>query len=666
MPPGPPPPNSEIKKNSVPKPKSIKEVPRYLVKLIGTFTYRLIYIFKLVWDTSPFILLAMMFMAVFNGVMPVLGAWLGARILNTLASVSNGIQFSDVVKLLIFYFVYLFLNTLAQHINNVVTRISSEKVANHIKVMLMSKAKDIDLCSFDMPEFYQKLENARREASMRPMQILSSTFSIVSTVISMVTFIVILAAISPVAPWIIVALSIPSAIISFIYRRKNFEYMWWRSKDRRKMSYYYDDLIVNKDLAKEIKIFNLADLFLGRYNDTFRQYFKGLKKLFVNEGLWNIGIAVISTAVNCALFVYIAKMVVDGKLMVGDYSLYTGALTSISAGVTTFITTTATIYEGTLFIDNVISFMKEKRRIVSILPEPRELHKGGDHKIEFRDVSFRYPGTKRDVLKHINLTFDQGDTVVLVGLNGAGKTTLIKLLTRLYDPTEGQIFLDGYDIREYKPEDVYNLFGIIFQDYGKYAFTPRDNIIFGDIDREIKEENVKKAAEESGADKFIDKLPEGYDSALTRFFEEDGIEPSIGQWQKLSIARAFYADSDIIILDEPTASLDAIAEQEVYSQFEKLRRGKTTLFVSHRLSSATTASKIVVLDDGEVAEIGNHETLMAKKGKYYKLFSTQAKRYVSGSNKINDGRTGVPPAAGVPPEERNGQNSEGQTLPDSR
>ena len=220
---------------------------------------------------------------------------------------------------------------------------------------------------------------------------------------------------------------------------------------------------------------------------------------------------------------------------------------------------------------------------------------------------------------------------MLVGLNGAGKTTLLKLLTRLYDPTEGTILLDGYDIREYDVKDLYSMFGIIFQDFGKYAFTVQENIGFGESKRMADTDAIKEAAQKSSADEFIQKLKNGYKTPLMRIFEDAGLELSIGQWQKLAVARAFFRNSDIIILDEPTASLDPLAEQEIFTQFESLSKGKTTIFVSHRLSSATIASKIVVLEYGEIIEIGTHKELMQKNGKYAQLFQTQAHRYIEQS-----------------------------------
>ena len=252
--------------------------------------------------------------------------------------------------------------------------------------------------------------------------------------------------------------------------------------------------------------------------------------------------------------------------------------------------------------------------------------------LEFKNVSFSYPGTSRRVINDVSFKISSGEQIVLVGLNGAGKTTLIKLLTRLYDPTEGVILLDGRDIREYDVAALYDIFGIIFQDFVKYAVDVNENISFGDVGEEATAEKIKDAAKRADADSFIVKLPDSYETPLMRIFEDNGIELSIGQWQKLSIARAFYKKSDVLILDEPTASLDPLAEQEVFNRFAELGENKITVFVSHRLSSATTATKIIVLEDGAIVEMGNHRDLMEKEGKYHLLFTTQAKRYIEATD----------------------------------
>ncbi len=640
------------KYHTIPRPENIKEVPGFLKTLLTSFFSRLFYIFGIVWEAGPWILFSMVVIAILNGVIPVLNAFITANIINSLSGAARTLEIglplaeqidamlaNEASRSVIFWLVIQLAFTISRsifsNIDTIVTRVSGELVVNRIKLKIMNKAKDVDLANFDTTEFYEKLENANREAGHRPVQILNSTFKIFSTLISIVSFIVVLCAVSPLAPAFIIVLAIPSAIINFIYRRKNVMYIRNRSKERRMMD-YYSRVITNKDIVKEIKMFSLSDMFIDKYKGTFKKYFAGLKRLFVAEGLWHIGLTILNTAVNCALFVYIAIQVCNGSQQIGDYSLYVSALTSISGGVGTLISTTATIYEGTLFIENVMDFMKTEKNIVPIIGKPAEIKKGAPHTIKFDNVSFRYPGTMTDVIKNVSFTINQGDTVVLVGLNGAGKTTLIKLLTRLYDPTEGKIYLDGRDIREYNTKELYDMFGIIFQDFGKYAFSVTENIAFGEIDKTIDDGKIKEAAIQSSADEFIEKLPDRYDTPLMRIFEENGIELSIGQWQKLAIARAFYSDSDIIILDEPTASLDPMAEQEIFNRFDELRKHKTTIFVSHRLSSATTANKILVLEYGSLIEMGSHSELMEKKGRYYELFSTQAKRYIENADIISE------------------------------
>lgn len=637
MPPGPfggPPPHEMNEKLKEPLPKSIREIPGYLKRVSHSFFTRLIYIIKLVWEAKRSLLIMMIFTAAFNGVSPVISAYISANLLNRVAEVLalSDPVFATICEVLLpamlLQFGYMFLVSLINTVSNMIIRISGEVVTNHVKCKIMNKAKEIDVASFDMPEFYERFENANREAGSRPIQVINSTFSIVSTIISAVSFIVILSSVAWFAPLVVILLSLPSAIITFTYRKKNFRYMRRRSKERRQMS-YYSDMLVNKDMVKELRLFGLSDTFIFNYNKVFARYFSGIKNLITGEAVWGIIISLVTTSVNCALFFFIAYTVTTGSGQIGDYSLYTGALTSIASCVATLVTTTSHIYEGTLFIDNMIVFMNEKKHIVPTLPEPLHVERHIGHTIEFQHVYFRYPGTSRDVLKDISFIINPGDTVVLVGLNGAGKTTLLKLLTRLYDPTAGKILLDGRDIREYDTGELYAMYGVIFQDFGRYAFTVSENIHFGEITKPVDHEAISEAAKASSADDFINRLPQGYDTPLMRVFEQTGIEPSIGQWQKLAIARAFYSDSDVLILDEPTSSLDAIAEQEIFNQFDALRKDKTTFFVSHRLSSATIATKILVLENGVLAETGNHAELMAKKGIYHELFTTQASRYIA-------------------------------------
>lgn len=632
MPPRPMQPNYQRPK----PPKSIKDLPRYLSELFGGFFKRFFYIVKLVWRTGHWIPIMMSFIALFRGVTPVIGSLISRNILNELQTViKNGylpesaFWSSGILYLLIALFAYRLLILVVNNINSGMNRIAGEKVVNQVKQQIMDKAREVDLASFDNPAFYEKMENANREAGHRPLHILTETFGVVSSVIELVSFLVVLLS-APGLSWItfvVILISIPSAVVNFVYRRKNFRYMRFSSKERRQMQ-YFSGVLVDKDLAKEIRLFDIADTFISRFLTAFRSYFVGLRKLIVSESVWHIFFSVVTGVTNLVFYIIIAKQVFVGTMQIGDYTLYTGAIASVASCISVLISSTGSIYEGTLFIDNLIAFMDEKQTVVPQISPACQVARGAEHTVVFENVSFRYPGTKKDVLKDINFTIHPGEAIALVGLNGAGKTTLIKLLTRLYDPTAGRILLDGKDLKDYDLKSLYQTFGIIFQDFGKYAVTVEENIRLGSIHRNAPMETVENAATQSTAGDYIEKLPKGYQTPLMRIFEQDGLELSIGQWQKLAVARAFYADSDIMILDEPTASLDPMAEQEIFNQFDRLRNHKTTVFVSHRLSSATIADRIFVIENGCLIEKGSHKELMEQGGKYHELFTTQSKRYI--------------------------------------
>ncbi len=634
------PPMMPMTKKDKSKPKGFKGRIKSIGSQIKGFFSRYAYIFKLVWEASPLTLFVMSFTAILTGLLPVIGAFITKRLIESITlafNFSSGLLTNttseEILKTIIFWIVFQFFFMLCQSLTNTIysaiTSLSGEKVSNHIKCKIISKAKTIDVAQFDLPEFYQKLENASREASFRPIQILSATFSMISSLISMISFVIVLFALSPLAPLFIIILALPAAIIKFVYGRKNFLYARGRSKERRHME-YFSQLMTHKDLVKEVRIFNLSDTFIGKFKTTFAKYYKGLKKLVVQENIWHVIITVTTGVVNALLFFFVAYQVLNGngQFTIGDYTLYSGALTSILGAVSSVVSSTATIYQGTLFIDNMIEYNKVESKILPIQDPPLDVNRHIAHEIEFKNVCFSYPGSSKLVINDVSFTLKPGTTTVLVGLNGAGKTTLIKLMTRLYDPTSGVILLDGEDIRKYDLAQLYQIYGTIFQDFGRYAVSASENIYYGDVNAPIDEDRVKYAAENSGASAFIESLVRQYDTPLMKYFEEDGTELSLGQWQKLSVARAFYSDSDIMILDEPTASLDAMAEQQIFQQFESLTEGKTSVFVSHRLSSATTADNIIVIEHGKVVEEGNHKQLMELNGKYCELFTTQAKRYI--------------------------------------
>ena len=621
--------------DGIEKPKRLREVPRFIYLRIKGFFSRLGTIVGLVFHSAPICLFLMLFFCLAEGVLPVIGAYISRDLLNAIASLLGISATAEplavlrpILVLLVFQICHSFCSKVVTRVNSVVTALAGEKVSNHIRIMIIGKAKEVDISSFDRPEFYEKLENANREAGMRPVGIIQAVLRVASTLISAISFIAVLFTLSPFAPLVVIAAAIPGAIISYHYRQRNFHYIRRHSKERREMS-YYSGLMVNKDQVKEIKLLGLGDTIISKYQTAFGKYFGGLRRLIVREGVSQILVSLISTVAHGALFAYVAYHVIYSSAAIGDYSLYSGALTSIAGYVTTLVTSTAAIYEGTLFIDNMIAFMKEEPHVVCALPEPRTAERGTHHTITFDKVSFAYPGSDRMVLKDMSFTLSSGERTVLVGLNGAGKTTLVKILTRLYDPTEGRVLLDGKDVREYDPEEYHRMFGAIFQDYGKYAETVAENIRYGDVHTPYSDARIGKAIEDGDAT-FVSDLPLGTQTPLTRLFYEDGLELSGGMWQKLSLARAFYREADFLILDEPTAALDPLAEEEVFRRFYQLSEGKLALFVSHRLSGATLADRILVVGEGRVLENGTHAELMALEGHYHRLFSTQAIRYAEG------------------------------------
>lgn len=623
------------------KPRRLREYPRYLARVVGGFFSRFFYVVRLLLETSPWLFVLMALCSVVSGVLPVGVAYAGKYVINAIseALAGEGIDLADgilttfrgtlsaVALFLVLQFLFTLCTRLLSRCEAAVRSLAGERISAHIRLKIMRKAKTVDLGSFDDPAFYEKLENANREAGMRPLQILSATFSTISALISAVSFFVILCTVGWEVPLILFVFILPSAIVNHVFRTRGFWYMRRASKERRQMN-YYAHVVTDKDLAKEMRLSDLSDTFIDKFEGAFHTYYRGIRRLTLREMFWQIFAAVVRLAGETAIFFYIAYRVVGGHMQIGDYSLLSGALVSIGGQISTMLNATAAIYEGTLFIDNLMTFLAEKPTIVPSLTAPRVPAHHVPHIIRFEDVGFRYPGAERDVIRHFSCEFRTGDRVVLVGVNGAGKTTLIKLLTRLYDPTEGRITLDGYDLREYDPAALYPIFGTVFQDFGKYAATAGENIALGNTHRPPDPEAIRRAAELGDAAPFVEKLENGYDTPLMRYFEEDAAELSQGQWQKLSIARAFYADADIFILDEPTAALDAIAEQEIYDRFAELSQDKLTVLVSHRLSSAVTATKILVVADGMLAESGTHAELMAAGGIYHHLFSTQAKHYI--------------------------------------
>jgi len=420
---------------------------------------------------------------------------------------------------------------------------------------------------------------------------------------------------------------IPSFIASSRYGLKNYRMMRWQSPEKRQQM-YLNRLMTVDDFNKEIKLFNLGDFFIRRYQFLAEKFYEENKRLQVARNLNNFLWSALSIAANSGIYLYVALQAVTRVISLGALSQYTMAVNQAGQNFQGVLDGISSMYENHLFINTLFEFLEYQPKIVSPEhPVPIETpltSKGLD--IEFRNVSFTYPDKAQPTLKNVSFTLRSGEAIALVGRNGAGKTTLVKLLTRLYDPDEGEILIGGRNVKEYDLHELRDHIGVIFQDYVKYNMKASENIGVGRVGEVENLDLIDAAAHKSGANTVIGRLQEGYDSMLGRWFDK-GMQLSGGEWQKVALARAFMRDARILILDEPTSALDAQAEYDVFTRFRHLTEGKTAIFISHRFSTVRLADRIFVIENGEVIENGSHQELMALDGRYAQLFNLQAEAY---------------------------------------
>jgi ATP-binding cassette subfamily B protein len=498
------------------------------------------------------------------------------------------------------------------------------RLYNHINEMVISHAISLDLSFYENPTFYDMLQRAQSEAGFRPLSVLARLLTLASSTITISSLLALLLRFNP---WIVLALVLtvlPALFVQARYGRRTFRLLSGRAPESRQL-FYYTQLLTSEQSVKEIKLFNLAPLFLERYRALFARFYRQDRALTIRRQLFGAALSLLSQAGYYGCYVYVIARVVVGAITLGDLTLYGTIFRQLQSSLMSLLDALTTMYENLLFLSNLSAFL-ELRPVLSEngTQAPSEWQEG----LVFHDVSFRYPGAATCALRNVSLHVRPGEKIALVGENGAGKTTLVKLLTRLYDPTEGYITLDGVDLREYDLKSLQKRIGVIFQDYVRYYLPARENIGLGQVDRLDDMERIVAAAKKSKAHDTISQLPSGYDTILGRWFDE-GSELSWGEWQKVALARAFVRDAELLILDEPTASLDARAEYQVFQRFSELIQDRAAVLISHRFSTVRMADRIVVLRDGEVVERGTHSQLVAQEdGLYARLFAMQAEPYV--------------------------------------
>ena len=497
------------------------------------------------------------------------------------------------------------------------------KYTHHISVRVMEHAAGLDLLAYEDPTFYDRLERARVQATDR-LYMIQAIGRLIQQVITTITLSVTIMVFSPWLLLLLVVGVIPAFVgethFAFLGYAKNF-----RQTPIRRQLDYLRVLGGSKEAAKELKLFGLRDFLTGRFKGLSTQVYEEDIALARRKMGWGAVLSAIGTAGYYTAYVFAVWRTVTGVFSFGTLSLLANAIREASSNLQQTFSTLSTIADQALFLTDLIAFFEMRPTIESkpnALPAPRPIRRG----FEFQNVSFRYPGSSRLVLNKLNFHLHPGERVALIGENGEGKTTIVKLLTRLYDPAEGQVLLDGVDLREYSLEDLYREIGVIFQDFMRYEMTARENIAVGRIEQIDNAQLLEQSAQKSLADGVVRKLPSGYEQMLGRRFD-GGVDLSGGEWQKVALARAYLRDSQVLILDEPTSALDARSEYEVFQRFAELTAGKMALFISHRFSTVRMADRIVVLENGRIAEEGDHDALTQLGGRYAEMFELQAASY---------------------------------------
>ncbi|MEH2468372.1 ABC transporter ATP-binding protein [Nostoc sp.] len=496
-------------------------------------------------------------------------------------------------------------------------------MGQRVNVLILEKALTLDLRQFEDSEFYDKLTNARREASVRPLSLVSRTFGLVQNALSLITYGILLVNFSVWAVLVLILAAMPVFIAETKFAGEAFRLFSWRASETREQ-HYLENLLAREDFVTEVKLYQLGEMLLGRYRNLFDQLYGEDRDLTLRRGLWGYLLGLVSTGAFYLAYAWIVLETVLGKISLGDMTMY---LTVFRQGQSTFsnaLTSIGGMYEDNLYLSNLYDFLEEE--------VPKSWGKatiGLDSQdgIRFENVSFTYPGSSKLALRNISLHLKPREKLAIVGENGSGKTTLIKLLTRLYTPDSGRIFLDGLDLQEWDVDVLRRRIGVIFQNFVRYQFTVGENIGVGDVEHLENKTNWQTAAQKGMAQSFIDQLPQSFQTQLGRWFKE-GQELSGGQWQKIALSRAFMrSQADILVLDEPTSAIDAQAEFEIFNHFRAITQNQMVLLISHRFSTVRMADKILVIENGEVIEQGTHKELLQLGGRYAKLFQLQAAGY---------------------------------------
>ncbi len=579
----------------------------------------------LVWTTSHTLTISLAMFTLAGGLLPSAIAFVGKLIVdNVVLANRSGLQVDRQQALLYVGVEAIAIVLLAATQKGLVVCQSLLRVllAQRVNESILEKALTLNLAHFEDSEFYDKMSQARSQASSRPLSLITRTFGLCQSALTLITFSGLLWRFSGWAVVVLIVAAIPAFIAETRFSEHAFRLFRWRSPETRQQ-HYLETLLAREDYAKEVQLYQLGGMLLERYRDIFNRLYEDDRNLTIKKGFWGYLLGLLSTVAFYGAYAWIVIDAIAGVITLGEMTMY---LVVFRQGQSTFasaLTSIGGMYEDNLYLANLYEFLDQP------IPQSQGRITQGTIKdgIRFENVSFSYPGSDRPVLNNISLHLPLGEKLAIVGENGSGKTTLIKLLTNLYQPTNGRILLDGVDLKDWDVDVLRRRIGVIFQNFVQYQFTVGENVGVGDVEHLDDRKEWQLAANKGMATPFIDVLPEKFDTQLGKWFK-GGQELSGGQWQKIALARAFMrSDADILILDEPTAAMDAEAEMNIFNHFRSLTQDRMVVLISHRFSTVRMADKIVVMANGEIIEQGSHELLLKAEGRYAHLFSLQAAGY---------------------------------------
>jgi ABC-type multidrug transport system fused ATPase/permease subunit len=587
-------------------------------------------VFALIRDSSRAFALGVVLVLVGQAALPGSMAWVGKLIVDAVVQSARTGSEADrarVLELVALEFGLMVVSTLLSRAQSLLRELLRASLGNHVNTLILEKATRLELRHFEDADVYDKMQNARREASTRPLTLVLELASLAQHALMLVSYAVLLARLSWWSVLVIALASLPAFVAEARLSGEAFRLTSWRAPEGRRHN-YLEWILTRDSHVKEVKLFGLAGLILARYRKLYDKFYAEDRALAVRRAVTGLALGALSLAAFYGSYAAMASRAARATISLGDLTLYLSLFRLGQESFQSLLSSVASLYENGLFVSNLFTYLDiptegEASRARPPLTVPR----GRSQLIEFREVGFRYPGAERWALHGLSLRIEPGEKLALVGDNGAGKSTLIKLLLRLYQPTEGSIAYGGVDLRDFDPADLRARVGILFQDFVRYQFTAAENVGLGEVAALADRPRIEGAVERGGARAVIDDLPQKLDTMLGGWFEE-GKELSGGQWQKIALARAFMRDAEVLVLDEPTASLDAEAEHDLFVRLQKLAGDRSALLISHRFSTVRLADRIAVLRDGRIEELGSHEELLARDGRYAHLFKLQAAGYL--------------------------------------